>query len=96
MIIDDLNIKCVRITPDKTDPPFIIDADAVLAPPVGRKGLQAVSRWRRKIAKFRRAVQLAQFPAGDAFEGGKAWYALAVKERAGVAAAEGPDHLQIV
>ena len=96
MVVDDFDIKCIGLTPAETDPPLIVDANAVLPLALPFQGLQTVSRRGSEIAQFHGAVQLPQFPAGYLLEGGEPQDALAVVKLLGVAAARGPDHTRIV
>jgi len=96
MITHNLHVKRIGPSPAKTDPPLIVDADAVLSLPFPLEGLQAVPGRGSKVAQLHGAVQLAQFPARGPFNGDKAWHALALVESLGIAAAKGPDHLCIV
>jgi hypothetical protein len=43
VIIDDLDVFRSAISPDKADPPLIVDADTVLTRPVTAQRLQPVS-----------------------------------------------------
>lgn len=74
MIIDDLNIEGVAVFPAKTDPPLIIDANAMLAGPIAFELLQPVARWNPEILESlgsidepqlakHRPVQLGREPA---------------------------------
>jgi len=96
MIIHNLHIKRIAPSPAKTDPPLIVNADAVLSLPFSLEGLQAVSGRGSKVAQLHGAVQLSQFPARGPFNGDKAWHALALVEPLGITAAKGPDHPCIV
>jgi hypothetical protein len=49
MVIDDLDFVRVGSTPDETDPPLIVDPDAVLAFAVATKLLEPIPRRRAKI-----------------------------------------------
>ena len=42
-IVDYLDLPSVAITPDETDPPLLVDANAMLPKPVAAKGLQTVA-----------------------------------------------------
>jgi len=96
MIIHNLHVQRIGPSPAETDPPLIIDADAVLSLPFSLESLQAVSGRGSKVTQLHSAVQLAQFPAGGPLERDKARHALAQVEFLGIAAAKGPDHLCIV
>jgi len=92
MIIHNLYFKRIAPSPAKTDPPLIVDTDAVLSLPFSLEGLQAVSGRGSKVAQLHGAVQLAQFPAGGPLERDKARHTLAQVEFLGIAAAKRPDH----
>jgi hypothetical protein len=42
MIIDDLDIECVSVTPPETDPPLLVDSDAVLALSITLQSLRLI------------------------------------------------------
>lgn len=61
MIIDDLDLVCVSSFPAETDPPLIIDPDAVLTDAISSQLLQSVS-WRdTEILKGFRRIQQSKF-----------------------------------
>ena len=43
MVIDDLNLKSISVSPYKTDTTLIVDSDAVLTFPIATQFLQPVS-----------------------------------------------------
>lgn len=92
MIIDYLNIKCIPSAPTETDSPLIVDADAMLPTSLSLESFEAVPRRRSEIAKFRGAVQLAQFSTGHLLEHDKTRDTFSVVQPFGVAAAKGADH----
>jgi hypothetical protein len=49
MIIDDLYIKGVAVSPDKADTPLFVDADTVLAFSIAVQGLQVIRRRKTKV-----------------------------------------------
>ena len=69
MIVDDFHIVAMALTPDKTDPPLIIDANRVLPFPIASQCFQLISRRRSQNAQLRRSVKLQQFPQGDPLAG---------------------------
>jgi hypothetical protein len=60
MIVDNLDIEGFAVPPDKTYPPLIIDADAVLAVAVPRQSLQPVATQPAQIVKTLRCVDHKQ------------------------------------
>jgi hypothetical protein len=51
MIVDDLEVICVAISPNEANPPLIVDPDAVLALPIRSKVLQPIARWCPEITE---------------------------------------------
>lgn len=74
MIIHDLNFVCVRIAPDETDPPLIVNANAVLARPVSLQRLEPIATRNGKIRKLPSKVYLLQFSQRDTFKSLEARY----------------------
>ena len=75
MIIRNLYVPGVAVSPNKAKAPLIIDSDAMLAFPVTAQCLQAVTRWRGQVAQSFGRVQLTESPerrslnALEAFDG---------------------------
>jgi hypothetical protein len=49
MVVDNLDIMSVPVTPDEAHAPLIIDSDRVLPAPIALQSLQTVGRWRSQI-----------------------------------------------
>jgi len=64
VVIHNLHIKGIALLPDKTDPPLVIDADAVLARPVTLQSFQSVGGWYAQIIQVPGVVQHAQLTPG--------------------------------
>ena len=62
MIIGDFDGMGSVRHPDKTDPPLIIDPDAVLSDPIPFQFLQPISCRRQQIFKIRCAIEHRQLP----------------------------------
>ena len=62
MVIDNLHIVGIPVSPDKTDAPLIVDANTVLPFSVAFKRFQVISRGRGKVTKLRGHIQLPDFP----------------------------------
>lgn len=56
MVIDDLNILCVVVSPGETNPPLIVDSNAVSAGPVALQQFQLVAWGDPKIIQLPRLV----------------------------------------
>ena len=60
VIIDDLDVKGVTLTPPETDPPLLVDPDAVLALAIAFQSLELIRARNRKILQVSSGVQLLQ------------------------------------
>jgi hypothetical protein len=60
VIVNDFNIDDAIIFPFKADPPFVVDADAVLSFSVSRKLLQSVAWWDSQEFKAGRGFKLGK------------------------------------
>jgi hypothetical protein len=45
MVIDDLDVQGVTVTPPETDPPLLVDPDAVLALSIALQSLELIRGW---------------------------------------------------
>ena len=61
MVIHYFNLKCVALMPLETDPPLVIDTDAVLARTITAKYLESIGRWDTQVLQSDRTIQHAQF-----------------------------------
>jgi hypothetical protein len=93
VVVDNDYVVRIAISPGKTDPPLVIDADAMLAGSIPAELLQAIA-WRdAKIVERFCRIDRDEFPEhGPARLGRVAANGLAGKEAFGVAIAEAPDH----
>jgi hypothetical protein len=62
VIVDDLHVVGVAVSPAKADPPSIIDANAVLPCSISSQALQPVAGRYAKILEARGGVQDAELP----------------------------------
>jgi hypothetical protein len=69
VIVNDLDAVGISTTPHKTDPPSIVDTDAMLPLSASAESLQPIARGRCQIAQLRRNVQLPELSLGDPLEG---------------------------
>lgn len=96
MVVDNFNIVCVPVAPDKTKSPLVVDSNAVLSFSIAVQRLQAIARRCRQVAQFRGAIQLSQLSAGNMFDRLKTSARLAMMQPLSVRAAERPDHNSIL
>jgi hypothetical protein len=93
VVVNYFNLGRARVGPFETDPPLVVDANAVLAGPVAFQLLQAVTRRNPKIVEIHGSVEDEKFSEGDAgCEGVELADASAVPDRLGVIIAERPQH----
>jgi hypothetical protein len=62
VVIHNLHIECITIKPKKTEPPLIVDANAVLTLSTTSQRLEMISGWRPQKAKRWGSVNHCQFP----------------------------------
>jgi hypothetical protein len=60
MIIDDFDVKCVTVTPLETDPPLLVDPNAVLALAIALQSLKLIRARNRKVFQISSRIQLLQ------------------------------------
>jgi hypothetical protein len=58
VIIDDLDVKGMPVTPPKADPPLLVDSDTVLALSITLQSLELIRTWNRKVLQISGRVQL--------------------------------------
>jgi hypothetical protein len=66
VIVHNLCIVGISITPDEADAVLVIDPDAVLSTAVTRQCFQAIARERCEIPQIRGCVELLQLPLSHA------------------------------
>lgn len=62
MVINDFDCGGVVINPDETDPPLVVDSNAVLALAVSPKRLQAITRNGGQVRQASRRIDVIEFP----------------------------------
>ena len=82
----------IRVAPRETDPPLVINPNAMLAAPVAFQCLQAIPGWNPQIGQPPGPVQVQQLSPGDALNGAETWDQLVVEKQRCIGAPEGPDH----
>jgi hypothetical protein len=65
MVIDDLDVECTAIVPDKTDTPLIVNSNAVLARSLSFESLQRIAGRNLEIAESPSVIDHPQFPPGN-------------------------------
>jgi hypothetical protein len=96
VVIHDLNVVRISISPHEAKPPLVIDPDAVLALPVTTQSFQTVAGRCCQIAELGSAVQLAELSSGNLLNRLKATALPAMMQPFSVRAAERLDHAFII
>jgi hypothetical protein len=92
VVIHDFNFTGLPFAPRKTNPPLVIDADAVLTLSIAFKAFQAISWQRRERSEIRRGVEHIEFAKGQALNGLEPTHGFPAEQALGVSASEGPNH----
>ncbi len=90
VVISDLYIERVSFFPDETDPPLVVDPDAVLTCPVFLKGLEMVTTIDRQHPEVSRGIQHQKLAASRLLDRLKSDYRLIVEDGFGVRVLERP------
>lgn len=92
MIIHDLDIVRITLSPDKADPSLIIDTNTVLSLPITLQSFQPISRRNPQITKRWGVVENQKLPSRNPFYATKPQYLLIEKQRFRLFGAKGTDH----
>jgi len=92
MVVNNLYVFRCAFPPAKTDPPLVVDPDAVLPLSVTGQRFKSVSWYRRDVFQRCSIIEHPEFPARHFLDVAKLAAAVAVEELLSVPAAEGPDH----
>src|SRR5262245_16279757 len=94
VIIDNRDVVRVAVAPGETDPPLVVDADAVLPGAITAQLLQLIARRDAQVVQDLGRVDCDEFAERDPTQlGRKPAHRLASKEACGVATTETLDHL---
>jgi hypothetical protein len=93
VIIHNLYPIRVAVLPYKTQPPLIVDANAVLVLPIAFQSLQSVSRQSAQSVKSLGGIQHVEFSERRSLNGSKTLHRFALKKALGVRVPEGLDHI---
>ena len=93
MVADEFHVRGIRAGPAKTDPPLVVDPNAVLPGAIAFELLQPVAGRHSKVIECFRGIQSDEFPEHRPSEiGRKAPYGLAAKEPLGIALGKAGNH----
>ena len=93
VIIDNLDLEGVAVAPPKTDPPLVVDANAVLAGAITFELLQTVTGWDAEVCELLGGVHHAELPEHESVKlGGEAPDAFTLEQPFRIAIGEARDH----
>jgi hypothetical protein len=92
MIVNNLNVVGVTASPEETDAPPVIDADAVLTPTVAFERFQAVTWRNQQVLKGSSAVEIQQLSPRDSLKGSEARHVQVGEQCFRFLASKGADH----
>ena len=93
MIVDDLHVVGVPAVPPETDPPPLVDPDAVLSRPLARKFLEPVPWWDTQVTECSGGIKDHELPQGCAVQATrKVAHSLALEDLLGGFVPEALDH----
>ncbi len=95
VVIHDLNIVRVAVTPREADAPAVVDSNAVCPGTVAFQEFQLVSRRNTQILQAQRPMQIQKLPPRRPFDRLKSANHAVLKERRGVRALERPDQVLV-
>jgi hypothetical protein len=95
VVINNFDLVGVSIAPHETDPPLIVNANAVLTLSISVQRLQPVARRSGQVAQLRCAIELPQFSTSHAFNCPKAPAGHPLMQSAGLRTTERLDHLAV-
>jgi hypothetical protein len=62
VVVNDLNLLWASVGPPETDPPLVVDSDAVLTGPIALQLLEPVARRQTKLVERNGRADLTQLP----------------------------------
>ena len=92
MIVHDLNILGSAIVPAETDPPLIIDPDAVLPRAIASKSFKAIARRHTEIVERIRRMHHQQLSKRDTLNDAEPPGVAAQKQCFRMGTSKAPDH----
>lgn len=97
MVVHYFHFECVAVLPLETNPPLLVDPDAVLPLATTPEGLKLIRGRNHEIAQLRGAIQVFQFLTSSLLDlTVPPLYELPTEDRLGVLVLERTDHPLIV
>jgi hypothetical protein len=83
MVVHNLDITSIALSPHKTNPPLIVNSNAVLPPSISTQGFQTVSWWNAQIIQRFRSMEQQQLSSSYPLKCAKARHIIIVEQRLG-------------
>jgi hypothetical protein len=96
MIVDDLYVVSVSLSPHKTNAPLVIDTDAVLPFAVSCQCMKPIAARDTQIHQTFGRVQHQQFPSRRLSNIHEPWDIFVIEKPPGVGAFEGLNHILMI
>lgn len=68
MIVHDFNVMCLAVAPHETDPPLVVDPDAMLSCAITFERFKAIAGWNAQILQSRGGMKVVEPPPGHALD----------------------------
>jgi hypothetical protein len=96
MVINDLDVVDISLSPGEANPPFVIDPDTMLPLAVAFQSLKPVA-WRNlQVLERFGAMEIQELPPRDSLKAPKAWDIQVSKQNFCVPGSKGADHINSV
>jgi hypothetical protein len=95
VVVHDLNVLRIALTPRKADAPLVVDSDTVTPRAIAFQEFKLISRRHAKIFQPQRPMQVQQLPPSKPFNGLKSPNPAILKEQRGIGALERPDQVSV-
>ncbi len=91
--VDDLHAKHITIFPLETNPPLIVDSDAVLTASLAAQRLQPISRRNPEVYERFCIIKHKHSSTGDPFNCAEPWDSFVSEQTLSILAAKAPNHV---
>jgi hypothetical protein len=92
MVVSDLHVEGISLTPPKADSPLLVDTDAVLASPVALQCFEPIAGRNTQIEEGASTVEVQELAPRHPLDGTKSPNVSVVKQSLRVTAPKASDH----
>lgn len=95
MIVDDLDVKGIAVLPTETDPPLVINTDAVLSGAIALELVEPIARWHAEVINRLGGVHGDEFAQhGAVYLGRESPNRFAAEQSFSISIGEALDHCE--